>query len=157
MASRQTEEKITALYERLSRDDDLTGDSNSILNQKCYLESYAAQRGYATRLRHRSSGPDIPCRSWLTGSMRNTAGRTAFPTCRPNSSGNPSATRKLYLREVSEPYKDWRTLHYTLYPKCGKYRNRIRTGELCTTHYIRKSVLKELVLADLQGRFLQAP
>ena len=34
MANRQTEEKITALYERLSRDDDLTGDSNSILNQK---------------------------------------------------------------------------------------------------------------------------
>ena len=33
---------------------------------------------------------------------------------------------------------------------CGKYRNRIRTGEVCTTHYIRKSVLKELVLADLQ-------
>lgn len=33
---------------------------------------------------------------------------------------------------------------------CGRYRNRIRTGELCTTHYIRKSVLKELVLADLQ-------
>ncbi len=32
MANRQTEEKITALYERLSRDDDLTGDSNSILN-----------------------------------------------------------------------------------------------------------------------------
>ena len=30
MANRQTEEKITALYERLSRDDDLTGDSNSI-------------------------------------------------------------------------------------------------------------------------------
>lgn len=26
----------------------------------------------------------------------------------------------------------------------------VRTGELCTTHYIRKSVLKELVLADLQ-------
>lgn len=33
---------------------------------------------------------------------------------------------------------------------CGKYRNRIRTGEVCTTHYIRKSVLKELVLADIQ-------
>ena len=26
--------KITALYERLSRDDDLTGDSNSVINQK---------------------------------------------------------------------------------------------------------------------------
>ena len=34
MANRQTEEKITALYERLSRDDDVAGDSNSILNQK---------------------------------------------------------------------------------------------------------------------------
>lgn len=33
MANRQTEEKITALYERLSRDDDVAGDSNSILNQ----------------------------------------------------------------------------------------------------------------------------
>ena len=53
MANRQTEEKITALYERLSRDDDLTGDSNSILNQKRYLESYAAQRGYTNRRRTR--------------------------------------------------------------------------------------------------------
>lgn len=34
MAIRQTEEKITALYERLSRDDDLAGESNSIVNQK---------------------------------------------------------------------------------------------------------------------------
>ena len=33
---------------------------------------------------------------------------------------------------------------------CGKYRNRIRTGPVCTTHYIRKSVLKELVLGDIQ-------
>lgn len=42
MAARQTEEqKITALYERLSCDDDIAGDSNSILNQKHYLESYA--------------------------------------------------------------------------------------------------------------------
>ena len=30
--------KITALYERLSRDDDLNGESNSITNQKKYLE-----------------------------------------------------------------------------------------------------------------------
>lgn len=44
-------QKITALYERLSRDDDQTGDSNSIVNQKKYLESYAEQRGYAN-IRH---------------------------------------------------------------------------------------------------------
>ena len=36
--------KITALYERLSRDDDLTGDSNSIINQKKMLEDYAVLR-----------------------------------------------------------------------------------------------------------------
>ena len=46
MSVKQTEGKITALYERLSRDDDQTGDSNSIVNQKKYLESYAHQRGY---------------------------------------------------------------------------------------------------------------
>ena len=33
---------------------------------------------------------------------------------------------------------------------CGNYRNRARNDFLCTTHYIRKSVLKELVFADLQ-------
>lgn len=37
--------KITALYERLSRDDDLTGDSNSIINQKKMLEDYAKANG----------------------------------------------------------------------------------------------------------------
>ena len=46
MSVKQTEGKITALYERLSRDDDQTGDSNSIVNQKKYLESYAHQKGY---------------------------------------------------------------------------------------------------------------
>lgn len=38
--------KITALYERLSRDDDLTGDSNSIINQKKILQKYALEHGY---------------------------------------------------------------------------------------------------------------
>lgn len=38
--------KITALYERLSRDDDLTGDSNSIINQKKLLEDYAKEHGF---------------------------------------------------------------------------------------------------------------
>ena len=38
--------KITALYERLSRDDDLTGDSNSIINQKKMLEDYAKANGF---------------------------------------------------------------------------------------------------------------
>ena len=39
-------EKITVLYERLSRDDDLQGESNSISNQKKLLEDYAAQHDF---------------------------------------------------------------------------------------------------------------
>ena len=39
-------DKITALYCRLSRDDELQGDSNSILNQKAILQKYAADNGF---------------------------------------------------------------------------------------------------------------
>ena len=34
------------MYERLSRDDELQGESNSILNQKKYLEDYARKSGF---------------------------------------------------------------------------------------------------------------
>ena len=37
---------ITALYERLSRDDDGDGDSNSIVHQKQMLETYAKEHGF---------------------------------------------------------------------------------------------------------------
>ena len=56
MSAKQTEEKITALYERLSRDDDLTGDSSSIVNQKRYLESYAQQHGYTNIVHYTDDG-----------------------------------------------------------------------------------------------------
>ena len=38
--------KITALYCRLSRDDELQGESNSITNQKALLSKYAAEHGF---------------------------------------------------------------------------------------------------------------
>ena len=38
--------RTTALYERLSRDDEMQGESNSITNQKKYLEDYAVQHGF---------------------------------------------------------------------------------------------------------------
>ncbi len=56
MATKQTEAKITALYERLSRDDELTGDSNSIINQKKYLEGYALQQGYENLVHYTDDG-----------------------------------------------------------------------------------------------------
>ena len=40
-------EELTALYCRLSRDDELQGDSNSIVNQKKILEKYAREHGYS--------------------------------------------------------------------------------------------------------------
>ena len=56
MSAKQTEEKITALYERLSRDDELTGDSNSIVNQKRYLEDFAAQKGFTHCVHYTDDG-----------------------------------------------------------------------------------------------------
>lgn len=51
MAKSHSKLRITALYERLSRDDDLAGESNSITNQKKYLEDYAHRNGF-TNIRH---------------------------------------------------------------------------------------------------------
>lgn len=56
MSARQTETKITALYERLSRDDESLGDSNSIINQKRYLEGYAADHGYSNIVHYTDDG-----------------------------------------------------------------------------------------------------
>lgn len=51
---------------------------------------------------------------------------------------------KMYLQQGAKTPEERHA--YT----CGRYRNRIRTGPVCTTHYIRKTVLKEFVLHDLQ-------
>ena len=59
MNNRQTENKITALYERLSHDDGLVNsDSNSIVNQKQQLEDYAASKGF-TNCVHYTDAADI--------------------------------------------------------------------------------------------------
>ena len=46
MIRQTTQNLITALYPRLSHEDELQGESNSISNQKRILESYAKQNGY---------------------------------------------------------------------------------------------------------------
>ena len=67
MTNRQTETNITALYERLSKDDDLLGESNSIVNQKAMLEGYAMQNGFKN-IRHYTddgfSGGNFERPSW---------------------------------------------------------------------------------------------
>ena len=47
----KTNNGITALYERLSKEDKTQGDSVSIVNQKAILEDYAIKNGF-TNLRH---------------------------------------------------------------------------------------------------------
>lgn len=49
-------EKITALYERLSRDDDLMGESNSISTQKQILEDYAKSHGFKNIVHYTDDG-----------------------------------------------------------------------------------------------------
>ena len=49
---RPEQTKITALYERLSRDDELSGESNSITNQKKMLEDYAKSIGLGDNIAH---------------------------------------------------------------------------------------------------------
>ena len=46
MKSNQNEKKITALYCRLSQEDENKGDSDSIINQKSILTKYAKDNGF---------------------------------------------------------------------------------------------------------------
>lgn len=59
MKSKQTSKdkaQVTALYERLSRDDELVGDSNSIINQKKILEDYALKNGFSNIIHFTDDG-----------------------------------------------------------------------------------------------------
>ena len=59
-------EKITPLYERLSRDgfgkdDDQQRESNSISNQKAMLEDFAARQGFTTIVHFTDDGISGTC------------------------------------------------------------------------------------------------
>ena len=57
MKNRQTEQQlITALYERLSRDDELLGESNSIQTQKTILLDYANSHGFLNCIHYTDDG-----------------------------------------------------------------------------------------------------
>ena len=60
--------KITALYSRLSRDDELSGESNSIRNQKAMLEDYAEKHGFKNCIHYIDdgySGTDFTRPDWV--------------------------------------------------------------------------------------------
>ncbi|MDL2231984.1 recombinase family protein [Ruminococcaceae bacterium OttesenSCG-928-L11] len=88
MNGRPQNEKITALYERLSRDDDLSGESNSIINQKAILEDYAKKNGF-TNLRHfwddGVSGTTFERKWWKAMIAEIEAGNVATVICKDMS------------------------------------------------------------------------
>jgi DNA invertase Pin-like site-specific DNA recombinase len=49
-------QKLTILYERLSRDDEQSGESMSIANQKSFLEDYANRNGFANWVHRADDG-----------------------------------------------------------------------------------------------------
>ena len=52
----QQTENVTALYLRLSRDDELQGDSNSIQNQRKMLTKYAKEYGFTNTEEYADDG-----------------------------------------------------------------------------------------------------
>ena len=56
MKKQSEQTKITALYERLSHDDELAGESNSIVNQKKMLEKYATEQGFSNLAHYTDDG-----------------------------------------------------------------------------------------------------
>ena len=78
MLRQATQNLITALYPRLSHEDELQGESNSISNQKRILETYAKQNGFTNLRWYTDDGfsganfnmPDRPSTPGETGSHR---------------------------------------------------------------------------------------
>ena len=104
MSVKQTEGKITALYERLSRDDDQTGDSNSIVNQKKYLESYAHQKGY-TNCQHYTddgwSGGNFERPAWKQLIADIEAGKVAHVIVKDMSRAGRDICKQAFTRRYS--------------------------------------------------------
>ena len=65
---RQTNQQpITALDPRLSHEDELQGESNSISNQKRILETYAKQNGFSNLRWYTDDGKTFSCLYSLLG------------------------------------------------------------------------------------------
>jgi DNA invertase Pin-like site-specific DNA recombinase len=77
--------KITALYERLSRDDELQGESNSIINQKNMLEDYAMKNGFKNLIHFTDdgiSGTTFDRKGWNAMLVEIEAGNVSTVICK---------------------------------------------------------------------------
>ena len=144
--SRQTATTlITALYPRLSHEDELQGESNSISNQKRILEAYAKQNGF-TNLKWYTddgfSGANFQRPGFQSMLADIEAGLVLRHTllCRLRQrhvpaevSDGQTAAGLLYLRQLQETY---RRLYGALYPHRPFDRGSDR--EFAESHTVRR-------------------
>ena len=106
-----TETKLTALYERLSRDDDLIGDSSSIQTQKTLLEEYAQQHGFVPFAHYTDdgfSGGSFDRPSWKRMISDIEAGRIGTVIVKDMSRVGREYLQTGYYTEVFFPQNDVR-------------------------------------------------
>ncbi|MFI3226951.1 MAG: recombinase family protein [Clostridia bacterium] len=103
--------KVTALYTRLSRDDELQGESNSITNQKAYLEEFAKQNGF-NRIVHFSddgySGVDFNRPAFKQMIAEVEKGNVAQIICKDLSRFGRNYLKVGFYTEIMFPEKDVR-------------------------------------------------
>ncbi len=84
MLRQTTQQLITALYPRLSHEDELQGESNSISNQKRILETYAKQNGFSNLRWYTDDG--FPVRTF-----KDPVFKPCLQTLKPGKSGQLSS------------------------------------------------------------------
>jgi hypothetical protein len=90
--------KITILYERLSRDDDNFGESNSITNQKSMLEEYAERNGFTPYIHLTDDG------TW--GQKARKVNGMKVPTTNWNEHSNAEKWRSAWANAVNSALEE---------------------------------------------------
>ena len=140
--SNQNQKKITALYCRLSQEDELKSDSNSIQNQKAILEKYAKDNGFENT--HEAI---IDKTTWeLAQAVRQGKRR------RTAMGGIDKYSGLLYCANCNS--KLYFIRGTTLKPDaygfiCSRYRKHMGEAQ-CTPHSIRAKVLDEIILEEIR-------
>lgn len=136
-------DKITALYCRLSRDDELQGDSNSIVNQKNILSKYAKENGFKNLQFFVEAIIDVD--TWERVQELRKNKRRPTRTGKSNMFSGiaycADCGQKLYY--CTSKYFESRQDHFV----CSTSR---KGKKNCSTHFIRATILEQGVLAHLK-------
>ena len=138
MLRQTTRNLITALYPRLSHEDELQGESNSISNQKRILETYAKQNGFSNL-------------QWYTDDGYSGANfqRPGFQAMLADIEAGKVGT--VIVKDMSRLGRNYLQVGmYTemIFPQKGvRYKKRTRD---CTAHFIRTDLLTAGVTDNLR-------